>query len=96
MGLLVSGEDLNVSAHTYTLANLTAARHTYDLQDAGYVTLNVDLAQAGLGSDPFGSTALPEFRLDRRTYRHRYRMRAVDLGQEDLKTLLAYDHPSLQ
>jgi beta-galactosidase len=91
VGLLVSGEDLQFSAHPYTLANLTAAKHTPDLQDSGQVVLDVDLAQAGLGSDPFGNGPFPEYVLDQRSYRYRYRMRAIDLGRDDLGALLAYD-----
>jgi len=93
VGLLVSGVNLDVSAHTYTLENLTAAKHPPDLEDAGRVTLNVDLAQAGLGSDPFGNGPLPEYVLDAGTYRYRYRMRAVDLGRDDLDALLGYELP---
>jgi hypothetical protein len=51
VGLLVSGDDLNLSAHTYTLENLTEAKHTPDLERAGHITLNADLTQAGLGID---------------------------------------------
>ena len=93
VGLLVSGESLNVSAHHYSLENLTAARHSHDLEDAGFVTLNVDLAQAGLGSEPFANTVLPEFLLDEPRYRHRYRLRAVDLARDDLDSLLAAAPP---
>ena len=80
LGLLVSGDALNVSAHGYTLENLTAAEHTYDLVPADHVVLNVDLAQAGLGSEPFMDSVLPEYVLDEPAYRYRYRMRAVRPG----------------
>jgi beta-galactosidase len=93
VGLLVSGADLNVSAHAWTLENLTAATHATDLVDAGSITLNVDLAQAGLGSDPIGNGPLPEHVLDERTYRYRYRMRAIDLGRDSLEALLGYELP---
>lgn len=39
------------SAHHYSLQNLTDAKHPFDLKDAGYITLNVDHSQAGLGGD---------------------------------------------
>jgi hypothetical protein len=94
VGLLVSGDGLNASVHTHTLRNLTAAEHTYDLERADHVVLNVDLAQAGLGSEPFRSSVLPEYLLDERTYRYRYRIRAIDLEEEDLQDLLGYELPS--
>jgi hypothetical protein len=93
VGLLVSGDLLNASVHNHTLQNLTAAEHTYDLEEADHVVLNVDLAQAGLGSEPFVSSVLPEYVLDEPTYRLRYRMRAIDLGGDDLEALLAYEPP---
>jgi beta-galactosidase len=92
-GLLISGDDLNVSVHTYSLATLTAARHTRDLERSRHVTLNVDLAQAGVGSDPFDNGPLPEFVLDKGTYRYRYRMRAIDLGQDTVGALVRYTLP---
>lgn len=52
------------------------------------MTLNVDLAQAGLGSEPFANTVLPEFVLDEPQYRHRYRLRAVDLARDNLESLV--------
>lgn len=88
LGLLVTGEDLNLSVHHHTLENLTEARHTYDLEEADHVTLNVDLAQAGLGSEPFVHSVLPEYLLDDRSYTHRFRLRAVDLAVDDLDSLL--------
>jgi hypothetical protein len=38
-------------------------------------------------------SVLPEYLLDEPTYRYRYRMRAVDLGRDDLDALLAYELP---
>jgi hypothetical protein len=93
VGVLVSGKALNASVHAHTLANLTEAEHTYELRPADHVVLNVDLAQAGLGSEPFISSVLPEYLLDEPTYRYRYRMRAVDLGRDDLEALLDYTLP---
>ena len=96
VGLLVSGDALNVSAHTYTLENLTEAKHTPDLEPAGHITLNADLTQAGLGIDGLINGPSPEHVLDDGTYRYRYRMRAIDLAQEDLEALLAYDLPRVE
>jgi hypothetical protein len=93
LGLLVSGDRLNASVHGHTLENLTAAEHTYDLEPADHVVLNVDLAQSGLGSEPFISSVLPEYVLDEPSYRYRFRMRAVDLGRDDLEGMLAYALP---
>jgi len=86
-GLLVSGRDLQVSAHTYSLESLTRATHTHELRDADHLTLNVDAAQSGLGSDSFLPSPLPEFQLTAESYRLRYRLRAIDLERDDLDAL---------
>ncbi len=41
--------ELEFSAWRYTEENLEVARHTYDLEDAGYYTVNIGLIQAPLG-----------------------------------------------
>ena len=94
VGLLISGESLNLSTHLHTLENLTNARHTFDLREADHVILNVDLVQAGLGSEPFVHSVLPEYLIEERSYIFRYRMRAIDLAQDDLEALLAYRLPA--
>ncbi len=42
-------DELSFSAWRYTEENIQEARHTYDLEDAGFYTVNIDLAQAPLG-----------------------------------------------
>jgi beta-galactosidase/evolved beta-galactosidase subunit alpha len=55
LGLLAVGEpSLIFSAHNYSLENLTQARHRGDLVDAHEVTLNLDYAMRGLGSNSCG------------------------------------------
>jgi beta-galactosidase len=51
-GLLVVGDSLlSMSAWPCTQQNLDTARHTYDLRDPGFITLNIDLAQMGVGGN---------------------------------------------
>ena len=42
---------LQMSAWPYTQANVNEAKHTYDLKDPGFVTLNIDLMQMGVGGN---------------------------------------------
>ncbi len=42
---------LQMSAWPYTQANVNEAKHTYDLKDSGFVTLNIDLMQMGVGGN---------------------------------------------
>ncbi|WP_158995842.1 glycoside hydrolase family 2 TIM barrel-domain containing protein [Mucilaginibacter sp. L196] len=51
-GLLVVADSLlSMNAWPYTEKNIEAARHTNKLKDAGYVTLNIDLLQMGVGGN---------------------------------------------
>ncbi|MEM9928307.1 MAG: glycoside hydrolase family 2 TIM barrel-domain containing protein [Bacteroidota bacterium] len=48
-GLKVSGNDFQFSAYPYTTENLEAAKLVCELEDAGYLTLNIDHQQMGVG-----------------------------------------------
>jgi beta-galactosidase/evolved beta-galactosidase subunit alpha len=69
-GLLVSmGRPFNFSAHWYDTNDLTEAGHGYDLKKRDCVTLNIDLAQTGLGSNSCGPRALPQYELNPQAFR---------------------------
>lgn len=51
---------LSMSAWPYTQQNIEEAKHTYDLKDAGYITVNIDLVQMGVGgNDSWSPVAAP-------------------------------------
>ena len=51
-GILIVGDTLlSMSAWPYTEKNIQDASHTYDLIDAGFITLNIDLMQMGVGGN---------------------------------------------
>lgn len=52
-GLLVvsAQKPMSMSAWPYTEENLNEAKHTYDLKDPGYINLNIDLIQMGVGGN---------------------------------------------
>jgi beta-galactosidase len=61
-GLLVLKADkvLQMSAWPYTQENLNEAKHTFDLKDPGFLTLNIDLLQMGVGgNDSWSPVARP-------------------------------------
>ncbi|MDR7212560.1 glycoside hydrolase family 2 TIM barrel-domain containing protein [Flavobacterium piscis] len=61
-GLLILKEDkdLQMSAWPFTQANLNEAKHTFDLKDPGFITLNIDLMQMGVGgNDSWSPVAAP-------------------------------------
>lgn len=60
-GLLVVADSLlSMSAWPYTEENIQNAKHTTDLKPAGFITLNIDLVQMGVGgNDSWSDVAAP-------------------------------------
>jgi beta-galactosidase len=75
-GLLVVADSLlSMSAWPYTEANIVAARHTDKLKDAGYLTLNIDLIQMGVGgNDSWSDLAapLPQYQIPAKPYHYSF------------------------
>ncbi|MBL7743787.1 MAG: DUF4981 domain-containing protein, partial [Chitinophagaceae bacterium] len=58
--LIVADSLLSMSAWPYTEENIQDAKHTNRLKDAGYITLNIDLVQMGVGgNDSWSDVAAP-------------------------------------
>jgi len=60
-GLLIIADSLlSMSAWPYTEENINRAKHTNELIDAGFITLNMDLIQMGVGgNDSWSEIAAP-------------------------------------
>lgn len=75
-GLLVVADSLlSMSAWPYTEENLENAKHTNRLKDAGYLTLNIDLVQMGVGgNDSWSDVAapLPKYQLPAKSYHYSF------------------------
>lgn len=84
VGLLVTGQPtFNFSATFYSLENLTNAKHTTDIEDAPYTTLNIDYQHAGLGGDDsWNPRTHPEFQLRPGTYKFSYHIKPIDLSKK--------------
>lgn len=71
-GLLVVADSLlSMSAWPYTQQNIVEAKHTNKLKDAGYLTLNIDLVQMGVGGNDTWSEIsqpLPQYQNPARPY----------------------------
>lgn len=75
-GLLVTADSLlSVNAWPYTEKNIVAAKHTDKLVDAGFITLNIDLKQMGVGGNdswsPVGAP-LEKYRIPARDYNYSF------------------------
>ncbi len=66
-----------VSAHHFTARDLADAKHTHELERRDDVTLNLDLAQSGLGSESCGPGVLPQYRLEAREYGYCLRLKPL-------------------
>jgi beta-galactosidase len=93
-GLLVIADSLlSMSAWPYTEQNIHAAKHTNKLQDAGFVTLNIDLKQMGLGgNDSWSDVAAPleQYRIPAGNYAYSFYLvpckNGVDAAKQARKT----------
>ena len=80
VGLVVEGEDLNISAHNYSLQNLTNATHTNDIEKADYVTLNVDYRTSALGGSSFMYNFMEEYLLKDTEYTYSFWIKPTNGG----------------
>ena len=73
-----SDDDFGFSIWPWSAANIDSAKHPTELQRQGFFTLNIDLAQAGVGgNNSWSSAAAPieAYRLLKDHYVFRYRLR---------------------
>ncbi|MEM6316561.1 MAG: glycoside hydrolase family 2 TIM barrel-domain containing protein [Bacteroidota bacterium] len=75
LGLTITGNNLNFSAHRYTLDNLTEAAHTTDLEPADFVTLNIDHRNSGVGGCSFMYNFMEEYLVTDEAYGYSFWLR---------------------
>ena len=87
-GLLVIADSLlSMSAWPYTEENIEDSKHTIDLKDAGYITLNIDLSQMGVGgNDSWSEVAapLPKYQIPAGSYRYGFYLIPYKKGKQRL------------
>lgn len=91
-GLLVVADSLlSMSAWPYTEQNIEAARHTNKLVDAGFITLNIDLVQMGVGgNDSWSDVAAPleQYQVQAKPYSYSFYLLPHTAGKEDIGTFV--------
>jgi beta-galactosidase len=73
--LIVADSLLSMSAWPYMEENIQNARHTIDLKDAGFITLNIDLVQMGVGGNDSWSDVsepLEQYRIKAQSYHYSF------------------------
>lgn len=71
-------QDLNFSAHNYTLSTLSTAKHTSDIEPGNFVTLNIDYKTSGLGGNSFLNNFMEAYLLKERSYHYSFWMSGVN------------------
>jgi beta-galactosidase len=81
-GLLVTADSLlSMSAWPYTEENIQKAKHTNKLKDAGFITLNIDLIQMGVGgNDSWSEVAEPleQYRIPAKKYQYSFYLKPYE------------------
>ena len=81
ISLMVQADSLlSMSAWPYTEKNIVEAKHTNKLVDAGYITVNIDLKQMGVGgNDSWSDVAapLPSFQIPASSYHYSFKLYPV-------------------
>jgi len=73
--LVVADSLLSMSAWPYTEKEIKEATHHHMLKDAGYITLNIDLMQMGVGGNDSWSDVsqpLPQYQVPAKDYTYRF------------------------
>jgi beta-galactosidase/evolved beta-galactosidase subunit alpha len=79
VGLRASGPGLNdFGAHHYSIEDLAAATHSYDLPRRDPVTVTLDHANCGIGTGSCGQWTLPDYRVPVDDYAFSLELRPVD------------------
>ncbi|MCD0489370.1 DUF4981 domain-containing protein [Pedobacter sp. MC2016-14] len=91
-GLLVAADSLlSMSAWPYTDENIQNAKHTNKLKDAGYLTLNIDLIQMGVGgNDSWSDVAAPlaQYQIPSKSYQYSFYLVPVKAAKEAVPALV--------
>lgn len=88
-GLLVVADSLlSMSTWRYTEENINEAKHTYDLVSPGYLTLNIDLVQMGVGgNDSWSPVSAPleQYQNPAGEYQYSFYLVPVAAGKQDIQ-----------
>ncbi len=85
--LVVADSLLSASAWPYTQENLDEALHTFDLADPGFITLNIDLVQMGVGGNDSWSDVsqpLPQYQVPSGSYSFRFYLYPCRAGSQQI------------
>jgi beta-galactosidase len=85
--MIVADSLLSMSAWPWTEENINLARHTYDLQNAGFITLNIDLVQMGVGgNDSWSDVSRPaeKYLIPSKEYPYSFYLVPASIGEKEI------------
>ncbi len=85
--LIVADSVLSMSARPYTDQNIETAKHTFNLKDAGFINLNIDLIQMGVGgNDSWSDVAAPleQYQIKAKPYQYTFFMMPFNAVKESV------------
>ncbi len=87
-GLLVIADSLlNMSAWAWSEENISRAKHTNELEEAGYLTVNIDLKQMGVGGNTSWrdvSQPEPQYQIKSGNYNYSFYMLPISAKEKSL------------
>jgi len=88
--LIVADSLLSMSALPFTEGNINEAKHTNELKEAGFVTLNIDLIQMGVGgNDSWSEVAQPleQFQVPVKNYKYSFYLFPAKISEKSLRKI---------
>jgi beta-galactosidase len=90
--LVVAYSLLSMSAWPYTEANIQNAKHTNKLVKAGFITLNIDMVQMGVGgNDSWSDVAAPLEQYQVKAQPYRYSFYFLPYNSKKADAAMQYD-----
>ncbi|MBK8089764.1 MAG: DUF4981 domain-containing protein [Chitinophagaceae bacterium] len=89
--LIVADSLLSMSAWPYTEENIQNAKHTNKLKDAGFITLNIDLIQMGVGgNDSWSDVAAPleQYQIKAKNYHYSFYLVPVNTSKRSVSSII--------
>ncbi len=89
--LIVADSLLSMNAWPYTEDNINTAKHTNELKESGYITLNIDLKQMGVGgNDSWSPVAQPleKYQIPATDYQYSFYILPGTFKEENISQLV--------
>jgi evolved beta-galactosidase subunit alpha len=80
--LIQARQPFGMNLHDYTTESLKQAKHPSEIKKSDYITLHIDAAHAGLGSNSCGPQQLPAYQTHLEEFHLEFSLRMIPYGKE--------------